>query len=85
MKGKPTATMTEYAKRFSEEDSLKGAISRRILAIQKENRDVETLPGLIIWLGPTEYPIANIESYSLGEQDLRNYWCEYCAACDHSL
>lgn len=74
------STLVEYAQRFTEENSLKGSIAKKIIQTVEQGHSINDVADLIIWLVPAEAP----EASSL-ERCLYAFWAEYCAACDHPL
>ena len=80
-------SFADYMKAFAEDrGSFKGAIARAVLhRVNKEGRRIETLPDLLIWLGPTLLNWADIEGYVITEKTLYRVWQEYLSECGTSV
>ena len=68
---------TDWLKQFVTEQSMRGAIARKVMERVGEGRKVESLPDLIIWVGPTICPVTQIGGYFVSEDNLRQVWKDF--------
>ena len=59
---------------------MRGAISRKVLEMIGKGNQIETLPDLLLWVGPTVSRIIVIGGYYVSEISLRRLWDEYLYA-----